>query len=121
MPSRREGYGVVAREAMASGRAVVATRVGGLADAIEDGVTGVLVEPRDPATLRSKLVSLLANRELRDRLGRAARSQAQQAFNWEEATDRYRTAYHDATDTDEHREKRGRHPDGSAGASRSLG
>src|SRR5204863_8176273 len=44
VPSRREGYGVVAREGMAYGRPVVATRVGGLADAIEDGVTGLLVE-----------------------------------------------------------------------------
>ena len=41
VPSRREGYGVVAREAMAYGRPVVATAVGGLVDAVEDGVTGV--------------------------------------------------------------------------------
>ena len=46
VPSRREGYGVVAREAMAHGRPVVATAVGGLLDAIEDGVTGLLVPPR---------------------------------------------------------------------------
>ena len=45
-PSRREGYGVVAREAMAYGRPVVASAVGGLLDAVEDGVTGLLVAPR---------------------------------------------------------------------------
>ena len=53
VPSRREGYGVVAREAMAYGRPVVATRVGGLADAIEDGETGLLVPPT-PRRLRPR-------------------------------------------------------------------
>ena len=46
-PSRREGYGVVAREAMAYGRPVVASAVGGLVDAVDDGITGLLVPPRD--------------------------------------------------------------------------
>ena len=46
-PSRREGYGVVAREAMAWGRPVVASAVGGLLDAVDDEVTGLLVPPRD--------------------------------------------------------------------------
>ena len=59
VPSRREGYGVVAREAMAYGRPVVATAVGGLVDAIEDGVTGVLVAARDVAALRAAIEDLL--------------------------------------------------------------
>jgi glycosyltransferase involved in cell wall biosynthesis len=70
VPSRREGYGVVAREAMAYGRPVVATRVGGLVDAVEDGVTGVLVEPHE---LRAVIERLLADRSERERLGAAAR------------------------------------------------
>ena len=52
VPSRREGYGMAAREAMAYGRPVVATAVGGLVDALEDGVTGLLVPPGDPVALR---------------------------------------------------------------------
>ena len=47
-PSRREGYGVAAREAMAHGRPVVATDVGGLRDAVQDGVTGLVVAPGQP-------------------------------------------------------------------------
>ena len=82
VPSRREGYGVVAREAMAYGRPVVATRVGGLPDVVADGETGMLVLPRDPAGLRAVVVTLLENRELRERLGRAARGHAQAALDW---------------------------------------
>lgn len=74
VPSRREGYGVVAREAMAYGRPVVATRVGGLADAIEDGVTGLLVEPDG---LREAIERLLGDREVRERMGRRARKRAE--------------------------------------------
>jgi glycosyltransferase involved in cell wall biosynthesis len=73
VPSRREGYGLVAREAMAHGRPVVATRVGGLADAIADGETGLLVPPGDVAALRGAIVRLLEDPELRRRLGDAAR------------------------------------------------
>src|SRR5438093_5347078 len=54
-PSRREGYGVVARQAMAHGRPVVATAVGGLAEAVVDGETGLLVPPGEIAALRAVL------------------------------------------------------------------
>jgi glycosyltransferase involved in cell wall biosynthesis len=77
VPSRREGYGVVAREAMAYGRPVVATAVGGLLDAVEHGETGVLVPAGDVAALRAALERLLADQALRARLGAAARSRAQ--------------------------------------------
>ena len=61
VPSRREGYGVVAREAMAYGRPVVATAVGGLVDAVEDGVTGVLVPPGDATRCGRALERLLGD------------------------------------------------------------
>jgi glycosyltransferase involved in cell wall biosynthesis len=95
-PSRREGYGVVAREAMAHGRPVVATSVGGLADAVEDGVTGLLVPPRDPAALRAAVERLLADGELRSRLGAAARKAASERFSWDVATAATIVAYRDA-------------------------
>jgi len=95
-PSRREGYGVVAREAMAYGRPVVASAVGGLTEAVEDGVTGVLVPPRDPVALRAALERLLADRPLRDRLGEAARAWAREQFSWQTATEQTIAAYRTA-------------------------
>ena len=75
-PSRREGYGVQAREAMAHGRPVVATAVGGLPDAVEDGETGLLVPPEDVPSLRAALERLLGDPDLRRRLGETARTRA---------------------------------------------
>lgn len=57
VPSRREGFGMVAAEALAAGRAVVGTRVGGLPDLVTDGVTGTLVAPDDVAALADALRS----------------------------------------------------------------
>ena len=95
-PSRREGYGVVAREAMAFGRPVVASAVGGLVDAVEDGVTGLLVPPRDPAALRSAIERLLGDAELRRRLGGTARLRAVERFSWAAATSAAIAAYREA-------------------------
>ncbi|MFO7572218.1 MAG: glycosyltransferase family 4 protein [Gaiellaceae bacterium] len=92
-PSRREGYGVVAREAMAHGRPVVASAVGGLLDAVEDGVTGILVPPGDAEALRATIERLLADAELRARLGEAARSRARERFSWEVSTRETGVAY----------------------------
>jgi L-malate glycosyltransferase len=76
VPSRREGYGVVAREAMAYGRPVVATEVGGLVDAVEDGVTGLLVPANSPPAIRGALERLIGDAGLRTTLGLAARAHA---------------------------------------------
>jgi phosphatidylinositol alpha 1,6-mannosyltransferase len=98
-PSHREGYGVVAREAMAHGRPVVSAAVGGLVDAIENGVTGLLVPPRDPVALRTAIDTLLADNELRRRLGAAARKTARERFSWRVSTERTIAAYRDALQT----------------------
>jgi glycosyltransferase involved in cell wall biosynthesis len=97
VPSRREGYGLAAREAMAYGRPVVASAVGGLRDAIEDGVDGLLVPPRDPAALRAALERLLADPALRARLGAAARSRAERAFSPESEGEALAGVYRAAT------------------------
>jgi len=81
VPSLREGYGMTAREAMAHGRAVVASRVGGLQDAIRDGETGLFVPPGDPRALRAAVERLLSDSALRGRLGAAAREEARARFS----------------------------------------
>jgi glycosyltransferase involved in cell wall biosynthesis len=95
-PSRREGFGVVCLEAMAHGRPVVATAVGGLRDLVVDGETGLVVPPRDPAALRAALTRLLDDRDLRRRLGSAGRERARTAFSWDTVTDATLAAYSEA-------------------------
>ncbi len=73
-PSRQEPFGTVLAEAMAAGTPVVATRVGGLAEVVVDGVTGRLVTPGDPAELAAAVLEVLADRA---RMGAAARVHAQ--------------------------------------------
>jgi glycosyltransferase involved in cell wall biosynthesis len=97
VPSRREGYGVVAREAMAWSRPVVASRVGGLVDAVEDGVTGLLVPVGDVTALRAALERLLADVELRGRLGAAARVKALEQLSFEASTDALVDVYDEAS------------------------
>jgi glycosyltransferase involved in cell wall biosynthesis len=80
-PSRREGFGMACLEAMAHGKPVVATNVGGLRDLVVDGETGVVVPPRDHHALRLALERLLADSDLRSRLGAAGRERAR-AFDW---------------------------------------
>lgn len=93
VPSHREGFGVVCAEAMAYGRPVVAGAVGGLLDLVADGETGLLVPPRDVPALREALERLLADRELRRRMGEAARERVREHFAWAAVTDATLTAY----------------------------
>jgi len=92
-PSRREGFGVACLEAMAHGRPVVASAVGGLKDLVVDGETGLLVPPRDPRALRAALERLLGDRALRSELGAAGRERARERFSWDAVTEATIAAY----------------------------
>jgi glycosyltransferase involved in cell wall biosynthesis len=96
VPSHREGFGVACAEAMAHGRPVVASAVGGLLDLVVDGETGLLVPPRDVAALRAALERLLGDANLRRRLGDAGRERVREHFSWAPVTDRTVQAYEDA-------------------------
>jgi glycosyltransferase involved in cell wall biosynthesis len=93
LPARREGLGVSALEAMAAGRAVVASRVGGLADAVVDGVTGLLVPPEDAALLAAALERVALDPGLRARLGAAGPERVRQGFLPEQMVASYERIY----------------------------
>jgi glycosyltransferase involved in cell wall biosynthesis len=95
-PSHREGFGVVCAEAMAYGRPVVASAVGGLLDLVVHEETGLLVPPRDVGALRTALERLLGDAELRRRLGAAARERVRKHFAWKPVTDATLAAYDEA-------------------------
>jgi glycosyltransferase involved in cell wall biosynthesis len=80
LPSLREGLGVAALEAMAAGRVVVASRVGGLAEVVVHGETGLLVSPGAAADLGAALARLAGDRELRARLGAAGRTRVRARY-----------------------------------------
>ncbi len=86
-PSRREGFGLLCAEAMARGRAVVASDVGGLKDLVEHERTGLLVPPQDPPALRAALERLLADEKLRANLGAAAREHVTKLCSWPAVTE----------------------------------
>jgi glycosyltransferase involved in cell wall biosynthesis len=86
-PSRREGFGVVCAEAMAYGKPVVASRVGGLLDLVAHGETGLLVPPGDPRALRAAIETLLADAELRRRLGLRGRDRVAALCCWDRVTE----------------------------------
>ncbi|MEE8370459.1 MAG: glycosyltransferase [Dehalococcoidia bacterium] len=94
VPSHYESFGLVALEAMACGVPVVASRVGGLRETVQDGLTGYLVPWSCPQPFAERLELLLNDARLRRRLGREARIAAER-FRWSEVATRVEDVYHD--------------------------
>ncbi len=78
---RAEGFGLSMAEAMAAGVPVIATACGGPPEVIEEGVSGFLVPPRDPSALAGAVSRLLADPDLRKRMGQAARQRIRERFD----------------------------------------
>lgn len=83
LPSRTEGSPRALLEAMAAGRPIVATKVGGVPEIVEDGSSGLLVEPDDPEGMASAILRLLESPRLARLLGEGARRRAEERFSLE--------------------------------------
>ncbi len=94
--SQHEGFPNSIVEAMAAGKAVVATRVGGIPDAVEDGRTGILVPPGSAKDLAISIDRVLADDPLRDSMGRAAKITAREKYGARAVIDQLQTLYRTA-------------------------
>lgn len=90
-----EGLPVVSVEALAAGKAIVATRSGGTPEAVVDGVNGLIVPRDDEPALTTALLRMIRDPEMRNRMGETNALHAR-AFDWSSITDRYLSAYRDA-------------------------
>ncbi len=93
LPSMSEGFPLVALEAMAAGRPVVATQCGGPAEVVEDGITGRIIPPGDADAIAGAVMELLANRELAAVLARRGQAKVESAFTLEKMVGEYETLY----------------------------
>lgn len=93
LPSLQQGIGTIMLEAMALGRPVIATRVGGVYRVIQDGVTGQLVPPSDSARLAEQMLQLLDDPARARQIGAAARLEVQRQFQVERMVERTAAVY----------------------------
>ena len=93
LASRREGLGVAALEAMAAGVPVVASRVGGLSQAVVEGETGFLVEPENSNGMADAIVRLAKDANLRREIGQRGRERVAQKFGITEQAKQYVESY----------------------------
>jgi glycosyltransferase involved in cell wall biosynthesis len=94
VPSRwPEPFGLTATEAMMRGTAVIASEIGGLADIVQDGVTGIRVPAGDEVVLADALTRLLSDRSCAERMGAAARDRARESFSMDRCISRFEVLY----------------------------
>jgi glycogen synthase len=92
LPSRIEPVGIVTMEAMSTGKPVVATRVGGVPDIVEHGLSGWLVEPND-RSLAEGILRVLSDEALMERMAQAGMRRIRERFTWRHVADQYLGAY----------------------------
>ena len=95
LPSRLEGFGLVAAEAMACGKPVVASRAGALPEVVADSETGILCDPDDPADFARAILRLLEDPSLAEKMGKAGLARVKRLFQWDETARRTLELYQD--------------------------
>ena len=80
LPSIFEGFGIVLLEAMAMKKAIVASRIGGIPEIVDDGLTGILVEPANPSEIANSIIILLKNPEKAHEIGDAGKTAVEKRF-----------------------------------------
>lgn len=88
-----EGFGIVLLEAAAAGKPVVSTRIGGIADAVEDGASGILVAPEQYESMSHSIIRLLADHEISSAIGEYAKRRVKERFSWDSIVARYEKAF----------------------------
>jgi len=88
-----EGQCVVILEAFAARLCVLATRVGGISDVVDDGDTGVMVETREPKQLAEAITKLLSDSELRDMLANNAFAKVNRCYDWQKIAQDFENLY----------------------------
>jgi phosphatidylinositol alpha-1,6-mannosyltransferase len=83
VPGDVEGFGIVLLEAALAETAIVATRAGGIPEAVEDGTTGLLVEAGNHDEVSGAILRLLSDDDLRERLAKNGAARARAEFSWE--------------------------------------
>ena len=106
MPSYSESFGLVALEAQACGRPVVASGVSGLRSVVRDEVSGYLIDDHDPAIYAERIGRLLADPELAQQMGRRGRLLAQR-FSWTRTADRLGSLFEGAIESPQARVQAG--------------
>ena len=97
LPSEYEAFGLVLLESLAAGTPVVASRVGGIPEFVEDGKAGLLVPPKSPTALAEAIGRLWSDEELARRLGNFGRDQVVPRFTWDQLADRLDQLYREVT------------------------
>jgi glycosyltransferase involved in cell wall biosynthesis len=92
-PSRQESFGVSVLEASSCGKPIIATRVGGLAETVQDGFTGILVSPDNPESLCEALLVLARDKEKRTRMGNNGRAYVLESFDWDKILEKMKSHY----------------------------
>jgi len=93
LPSRQEGMPTILLDAMACGLPVIASRIGGVVDVVEDGKSGILFEPGDEAGLSFAMIKLVKDEKLRQRLGSEARRRIVEGFSIDRIAEEYIKLY----------------------------